>query len=143
LTNGLDEDVVFVGGRTYKVRFDQLVSASEITDILSEPEVFASADAKTFGNANQIKITTKFKVVDTSTEVDEELRHSLFTALAPHLEGVSYEDFVSDNEHKSVGLMKYYKVSPTIADDIKTASVWAILGSLVMVFLYILFRFKK
>ena len=35
------------------------------------------------------------------------------------------------------------KVSPTIADDIKRSSVWAILGSLVVVFLYILFRFKK
>src|SRR5690554_3366562 len=143
LTNGLDEGVDFVGGRTYQVRFDQPVSASEITDILSEPEVFGSADAKTFGNANQLKITTKFKVDDTSAEVDEELRTSLFNALAPHLEGVSYDDFISDNDHKTVGLMKYYKVSPTIADDIKTASIWAILGSLVVVFLYILFRFKK
>ena len=35
------------------------------------------------------------------------------------------------------------KVSPTIADDIKQNSFWAILGSLVVVFLYILFRFRK
>ena len=35
------------------------------------------------------------------------------------------------------------KVSPTIADDIKTSSLWAILGSLIVVFLYILIRFKK
>ena len=35
------------------------------------------------------------------------------------------------------------KVSPTIADDIKRSSVWAILGSLIVVFLYILLRFKK
>ncbi|HLV15688.1 MAG TPA: protein translocase subunit SecDF, partial [Xanthomarina sp.] len=143
LTNGLDQGVDFVGGRTYQVRFDQAVSASEITDILSDPAVFGSADAKTFGNANQLKITTKYKVDETSAEVDEELRTSLFNALAPHLEGVSYDDFISDNDHKTVGLMKYYKVSPTIADDIKTASIWAILGSLVVVFLYILFRFKK
>ncbi|MCX7551990.1 protein translocase subunit SecDF [Xanthomarina sp. F2636L] len=143
LTNGLDEGVDFVGGRTYQVRFDQPVSASEITSILSEPEFFSSADAKTFGNTSQLKITTKFKVDETSAEVDEELRKTLYTALQPHLEGVSYEDFISDNEHKTVGLMKYYKVSPTIADDIKKASVWAILGSLVVVFLYILFRFKR
>lgn len=142
-TNGLDEGVDFVGGRTYQVRFDQPVSSSEITDLLSDPEVFGSADAKTFGNANQLKITTKFKVDETSAEVDEELRKTLYSALLPHLEGVSYEDFISDNEHKTVGLMKYYKVSPTIADDIKSASIWAILGSLIVVFLYILFRFKR
>ena len=35
------------------------------------------------------------------------------------------------------------KVSPTIADDIKQSSLWAVLASLVVVFLYILFRFKK
>ena len=33
-TNGLDQGVDFVGGRTYQVRFAQDVSASEITDII-------------------------------------------------------------------------------------------------------------
>ena len=140
-TNGLDQGVDFVGGRTYQVRFAQEVSASEITATLSD--VFGSADAKTFGADNQLKITTKFRVNDTGAEADEEIRQSLFNALQPHLEGVSYEDFISDNEHKTVGLMKYYKVSPTIADDIKKASFWAILGSLIVVFLYILLRFKR
>ncbi|TYA59660.1 protein translocase subunit SecDF [Formosa maritima] len=142
-TNGLDQGVDFVGGRTYQVRFAQDVSSSEITSTLSAPEVFGSADAKTFGSSNQLKITTKFKVDETGAEVDEEIRQTLFTALLPHLEGVTYEDFISDDDHKTVGLMKYYKVSPTIADDIKKASFWAILGSLVVVFLYILFRFKR
>merc|ERR1712176_1653974 len=31
----------------------------------------------------------------------------------------------------------------TIADDIKNASFWAVLGSLIVVFLYILLRFRK
>ena len=35
------------------------------------------------------------------------------------------------------------KVGPTIADDIKQSSLWAVLASLVVVFLYILLRFKK
>lgn len=142
-TNGLDQGVDFVGGRTYQVRFAQDVSATEITNLLSQPDVFGSADAKTFGDANQLKITTKYKVNETGAEVDEEIRKSLYTALIPHLENVSYEDFISDADTKTVGLMKNYKVSPTIADDIKQASFWAILGSLIVVFLYILIRFKK
>lgn len=141
VVNGLDGGVDFVGGRTYQVRFSEDVSPSEITTTLSE--AFGSADAKTFGDANQLKITTKYKVNETGAEVDEEIRKSLYEALVPHLEGVSYEDFISDAEGKSVGLMKYYKVSPTIADDIKQASFWAILGSLIVVFLYILIRFKR
>ena len=39
--------------------------------------------------------------------------------------------------------MSSIKVGPTIADDIKQNSVWAIFGSLVIVFFYILLRFQK
>ncbi|MDO5971572.1 protein translocase subunit SecDF [Flavivirga aquimarina] len=142
-TNSLDQGVDFVGGRTYQVRFAQDVSASEITGVLSQPDVFGSADAKTFGDANQLKITTKYQVNETGAEVDEAIRKSLFDALQPYFDGMSYEDFISDSDTKTVGLMKYDKVSPTIADDIKQASFWAILGSLIVVFLYILIRFKR
>src|SRR5690606_4734746 len=140
-TNGLDQGVDFVGGRTYQVRFSQDVSPTEITSVLSN--VFGSADAKTYGSTNQLKITTKYKVDDTSAEVDEEMRVELYNALQPYLNGMSYEDFISDSETKTVGLMQYFKVSPTIADDIKQASFWAVLGSLIVMFLYILLRFKK
>ena len=142
-TNKLDQGVDFVGGRTSQVRFAEPVSAAEITDVLSKPEVFGSASAKTVGDNNDLKITTKYKINETGAEVDEEIRLKLFTALQPHLPGLTYEDFISDSETKQVGLMKSYKVSPSIADDIKQASFWAILGSLVVVFLYILFRFKR
>ncbi|UKM65055.1 protein translocase subunit SecDF [Flavobacteriaceae bacterium GSB9] len=143
-TNGLDQGVDFVGGRTYQVRFANDISAEEITDLLSQPDVFASADAKTFGSANQLKITTKYKVNESGASVDEEIRKTLYDALVPYLEGVSYEQFIDLNdENKQVGLLESYKVTPTIADDIKQASIWAILGSLIVVFLYILFRFKK
>ena len=141
-TNGLDQGVDFVGGRTYQVRFAQDVSATEVTKTLVD--AFGSADAKIFGDANQLKITTKYKVNETSAEVDEEIRNSLYVALQQYLpNGYSYEDFISEPEDKQIGLMKDYKVSPTIADDIKKASFWAILGSLIVVFLYILFRFKR
>ncbi len=143
-TNGLDQGVDFVGGRTYQVRFAEDVSAEEITNLLSQPDVFGSADAKTFGSSNQLKITTKYKVDESGSEVDEEIRKGLYDALVPYLEGISYQDFIDLNdENKQVGLLESYKVSPTIADDIKQASVWAVLGSLIVVFLYILFRFKK
>ena len=141
--NGLDSGVDFVGGRTYQVRFAQDVNASEITNLLSKPDVFGSADAKTFGASNQLKITTKYKVNESGQDVDEAIKNSLFKALQPYLGGMDYDSFTSDSDTKTLGLMKYYKVSPTIADDIKQASFWAILGSLVVVFLYILFRFKK
>lgn len=141
--NGLDQGVDFVGGRTYQVRFDQPVNSAEISATLSDPAVFGSADAKTFGDDNQLKITTKFRIDEASEEADEEMRQTLFNALQPHLNGMSYDEFILNKEGKTAGLMKKYKVSPTIADDIKQASFWAVLGSLIVVFLYILIRFKR
>ena len=39
--------------------------------------------------------------------------------------------------------MSYIKVEPTIADDIKTSAIYAVFGSLLVVFLYILLRFRR
>ncbi|MDX1462516.1 MAG: protein translocase subunit SecDF, partial [Marinirhabdus sp.] len=141
-TNGLNQGVDFVGGRTYTVRFDKDVDATAVENDLVA--TFESAEAKTYGSDNQLKITTKYKVDETGSEVDNEVERMLFTALQPNLpSGMTLEEFKADDENKVAGRMEYYKVSPTIADDIKTSSFWAVLGSLVVVFLYILLRFRR
>jgi SecD/SecF fusion protein len=55
---------------------------------------------------------------------------------------LTYDDFVNGADDKSVGIMGSSKVGPTIADDIKKNSFLAIFGSLAVVFLYILLRFR-
>ncbi|MEL6812125.1 MAG: protein translocase subunit SecDF [Bacteroidota bacterium] len=141
-TIGLNQGIDFVGGRTYTVRFAQDVDAVKIQDELVA--VFESAQAKTYGGDNQLKITTKYKVNETGREVDAEVEQKLYGALKPYLPAnMSMEQFTQDSEDKVAGRMEYYKVSPTIADDIKKSSFWAVLGSLVVVFLYILLRFRR
>lgn len=141
-TTGLDQGIDFVGGRTYQVRFDQDMSVEEVKSDLHA--VFESAEVKTIGGANQLKISTKYKVEDSSIEADEEVQSMLFKALQKYLpDGMTYTEFLEGSGDKKIGKMLSSKVSPTIADDIQKSSVWAILGSLVVVFLYILFRFKK
>ncbi len=141
-TQGLDQGVDFVGGRNYQIRFVDPVNPSEITSELSE--VFGSASAKTFGDANQIMVTTKYKVDVQGTEVDDEILNKLYTSLLKYLpDGATYEDFIPGGTNGDIGVMKYRKVGPTIADDIKQNALWAIVGSLAVVFLYILLRFRK
>ncbi|WP_299519185.1 protein translocase subunit SecDF [Winogradskyella sp.] len=143
-TNKLDQGIDFVGGRTYQVRFEQPVSTEEITNVLINPAVFGSAEVKTIGAANQLKISTKYRVEDNSVEADEEIQTKLFEALKPYLpDGMTYTQFQDGSGEAKIGKMLSSKVSPTIADDIKKSSFWAVLGSLVVVFLYILFRFKR
>ncbi|OQD42127.1 protein translocase subunit SecDF [Croceivirga radicis] len=143
VTKGLQQGVDFIGGRSYQVRFEKEVNPSEIASELND--VFGSGtNVKTFGDANQIKITTPYKVDEEGIEIDNEIQDKLFTSLQKYLpDGITFEEFTVGASEKSIGILQSTKVGPTIADDIKQNAYWAILGSLAVVFLYILFRFRK
>jgi SecD/SecF fusion protein len=139
---GLNQGVDFVGGRSYTVRFEKAVNPTEISSLLNDE--FGSVEVKTFGEENQLKITTKYKVDVEGIAVDEEIQNKLYASLSNYLpNGISYDDFVKGSSEKSIGIMSSMKVGPTIADDIKKNSFLAVIGSLIVVFLYILLRFQK
>ena len=139
LFQGLNQGVDFLGGRSYIVRFDKEVKSSDIESTLNN--AFGSAEVKTYGASNQLKITTKYKVDQEGLVVDDEIKNILFDNLGEQFDNqISYSEFTTGED---IGIMSSIKVGPTIADDIKQNSVWAIFGSLVIVFLYILLRFQK
>ena len=140
-TRGLNQGVDFVGGRSYVVRFVEPVPQEEIQSKLVA--TLGNAEVKTFGSENQLKITSNYKVDDTSTSVDDEIHQILYSGLSEYIGDITIDDFVNGNEDKQIGIMSSFGVGPTIADDIKKNSFLAVFGSLIIVFLYILFRFKK
>jgi SecD/SecF fusion protein len=140
--NGLNQGVDFVGGRTFQLRFENEVKASEISDILTKT-FGTNVEAKTFGTDNQLKITTKYKVNEEGEGVDTEVNQKLYEGLKSYFPSTSYEEFVTNYEGKKIGVLQASKVGPTIAEDIKTNSYWAVLGSLFVVFLYLLISFRK
>ncbi len=143
MTTGLQEGVDFIGGRTYQIRFEKVVNPSEIASELNS--VFGSGtQVKTFGEDNQIKVTTPYKVDVEGIEVDNEIQDKLFTSLQKLLpDGMDKADFIMGGGERSIGILQSIKVGPTIADDIKNNAFLAIIGSLAVVFLYILLRFRR
>ena len=142
-TNGFNQGVDFVGGRTFQVRFENSVKANVVAADLTK--AFGNnVEAKTFGEDDQLKITTKYKVAEEGEGVDKEVNEILFNGLKKYLPAdMTYEKFVTNYEGKTVGILQATKVGPTIAEDIKTNSYWAVLGSLAVVFLYLLISFRK
>lgn len=141
-TNGLDQGVDFVGGRTFQVRFEKPVKAEEIKMELTK--VFGSAEAKVFGNDNQLKITTKYKVKEHGAEADLEVNKLLYDNLKQHYSaGLTYDKFVNAYDGKKVGILQASKVGPTVAEDIKTNAYWAVLGAMLIVGLYLVISFRK
>jgi SecD/SecF fusion protein len=142
-TNGLNQGVDFVGGRTFQVRFPKTISAEEVRqDLLAAFD--GSAEAKIFGKDNQLKITTKFKVAEPGTEADQEVNKILFDNLKKHFDAsMTYEKFVNSYDGKDLGILQASKVGPTVADDIKTNSYWAVIGAMLIVGLYLVVSFRK
>ena len=134
ITKGLNPGIDFTGGRTYVIRFDQPVSTVDVADRLGE--VYGQNPlVVVYGNEDQVKITTKYKVDEPDAE--EEVETLLYQGLQPLLpEGVDQATFLENYRQSS------QTVGPTIAFDIMIKAIYAIGFSLLIIFLYILLRFR-
>lgn len=129
ISKGINFGVDFEGGRSYVVRFDKPVTTIEVIDALKGP-FNETPVVKTFGGNDQVKITTAFMIDAEGQQVEEQVTSKLNEGLST-LGGNTYE------------VMSFQKVGPTIADDIKTSAIWAILISCALMFLYIFIRFRR
>lgn len=139
---GLNPGIDFTGGRNYVVRFDQDVRTDEIrTAIINE--FGGNPEVKTFGGNNQIRITTNYKIDENSTEVDRECEQKLYNALKGFYvkTEISEKDFTQQIDPR--GIQSSQKVQPTVARELLMDAVWAVLVSLVLIFVYIAVRFKN
>ncbi len=154
---GFDQGVDFVGGRTYVVKFDDKVNTGDVRSLLSE-SFGSEPQVKTFGADNQVKIITKYKIDDEGDGIDSEVQTILYDKLKSlyKTQNISREMFLqgfvinngtpvisTDDNVENFGFQSSSKVGPTIADDIKQSATIAIIISLVVMFLYILIRFKN
>lgn len=120
------------------VRFDEPVKTAEVRDMLEGHFEGAGVQVITIGSENQVRISTKYKIEENSETVDNEIEEKLYQGLKPLLKAdVTKDVFVDANIQSS------QKVGPTIADDIKTAAVWAVIFALLAIGLYIFIRFRE
>lgn len=137
IVRGLNPGIDFAGGRSYVVRFDQNVKTTQVSAALAPMFGGDAPEVKTFGEDNQVKITTKFMINSTDAEADNIVDSLFYKGLQPLLgENATYNDFQHKYKQSSV------KVGPTIAQDIKKDAVLAVSIALVVIFLYILLRFR-
>lgn len=134
-TKGLNPGIDFAGGRNYVVSFKENVEPEKIAvaleKVYGEPPM-----VKTFGSSNQVKITTKFKINE--KDADNLADSLLYVGLKPLIkDDITMDEFFTDYRQTS------QKVGPTVADDIMSKSIIAVIIALVLMFLYILLRFRK
>ncbi|MFK8039274.1 MAG: protein translocase subunit SecDF [Crocinitomicaceae bacterium] len=127
-TKGLDLGVDFTGGRTYKVQFvENPADNGAIKKSLGK--VFGSEPTvKQVDNDYTVAITTKYLITENSQEASDKVEAALKAGI-----GSMGEYDIEESK----------MIAPTISSDLRTSSFYAIIFSLIIIFLYIVFRFRK
>ena len=141
-TRGLSFGIDFSGGRTYVVRFDQPVNAVEVRSSMNK-QFDEAPEVKTYGPSTQLKITTKYKIKEDGDDVKNEIMAKLYEGAKPYFaNAITLEEFKS-TETNPLGIIQAEQVGGTIAHDNLVHSIWAIIGGLIIIFVYIGLRFRS
>ena len=128
INHGFHFGVDFKGGRMYVVRFEKAMETETIKTNLRE-SLGDAPDVKTYGSDFDQKITTSYLIEDQAEDAEQKVQAALKAGLDKT--GVKYE-IISSN-----------KVGETVSADIKSKALYAIIFSCILMFVYILIRFKK
>ncbi len=155
--NGLKPGIDFSGGNSYVIRFEKPVNADEIRDKLTEKFDGYSLYVITMGSANQIRVSTNYTDENDATDDQSLVETMLYDGLKEYMNPeVTQEMFVNRyfvkdgkyelanlEEGENFGIQQSQNVGPTIAKEMLAKAAWAILLSLIVIFVYILIRFKN
>jgi len=141
-TKGFNLGVDLNGGRAYVIALDNTnFNTSQISDAVSAKFGGASAQVKYYGDNSTIYLVTKYRIDEQGKEADEAVKAELYDALKGfYTTPPSLKDFAALNNN--IGIEQVEIVGPTIARDVAFKSIWAVILSLVIIFIYILIRFK-
>jgi SecD/SecF fusion protein len=140
---GLNLGVDFTGGRSYVVAFSQPTEPSALKTQLAKYFGEQGTEVKTYGANNVLKVTTSYLMQNETSETDENVKHALIQGIQD-LTGLTHVADTADVQAAGTfTIASTSKVGATIAGDIKSAAWQSIFCSLVMIFLYILVRFRR
>lgn len=130
MTRGLHYGIDFKGGTEIQLRFEKSVEVSEVRRALGFTGI--NGEIKRFGGDNEILVRTETLVAaDANGQRD-------VTALEDKIKtGVA--EIIKDNPME---IDRIDDVGPKIAEDMKASSIYAIIGSILVILIYITLRFE-
>ncbi len=142
IVNGLNLGVDFKGGRSYIVSFNKPVVATDIRVALANSFENQGTEVKNYGSNNVLKVTTSYLIDDDSDDADSKVQNALIQGVTSYT-GLEFTAQDSGLDDKHFTISSSSKVGATVADDIKNSAFKASLFSLLGIFIYLLFRFRK
>lgn len=124
IIKGVSYGIDFKGGQEYVLNFATPVDVSETRDILDNA-LGGQSEVKQFGREQDILVR-----IDATGNADQ-IQNTVVTALS-----MAWPD-------NPPNVIKSDTVGPRFAEDLKRGALYAVISSLVVIFLYILVRFKN
>lgn len=124
LTQGLNYGIDFKGGKEFVLDFENPVSVVELRSDLSGP-LGSTPELKLFGSESEILIRT-----DNESDISE-VQNIITTTV---------RELYPDNPFN---VIKTDVVGPRFAEDLKSGALQAVIYAIVIIFIYILIRFRN
>uniref|UniRef100_UPI004048CA3E protein translocase subunit SecDF n=1 Tax=Algoriphagus sp. TaxID=1872435 RepID=UPI004048CA3E len=141
VVNGLKFGVDFTGGRSYVVAFSQPMVPSDLKVGL-DGEFDGSVEVKTYGANNVLKVTTSYLINEDDDASNQEVESKVKEGIAT-VTGFAFVENTAELGENQFSITGSSKVGATVADDIKSSSLEAMIAALIAIFLYVLIRFRK
>ena len=133
--NQLRPGIDFAGGTLVELHFDPPVQIEQIRDNLKSVQIeggtvdLSGSEIKNFGSANDIliRVAEREAGTDVADGIKEALRAGLASSIPADMEWVRRQE----------------KVGPKIGDELRGAAVRAILVSLILILVYMAWRFRQ
>ncbi len=144
VARGFDLGVDFKGGYAYNIEFDNNVTIDANTLRTSLTETLGSTPVvKSVDTDNTYNIVTDYLIDDDADDAADRVMEAMHAGISAAIGGGLSIDQFKDSDATGTHVISSSKVGPTIADDIKTSSVYATVFALLLIFLYIFIRFSK
>lgn len=143
---GLDQSIDFTGGRNYVVVFEKSTTPEQVRDVLDEAFPGCTNSALSLGTDNKtIRISTNYKIESNSPTVDDEAETLLYTTLKKHgmVSQPSVDAFKNPDIREGGSIISSSKVGPSVAKDVTYGAIYSVIIALIVIFLYILLRFRN
>ena len=151
---GLSQSIDFTGGRNYKVEFLQPVQTEDVkAAIVKQFEANAKNDEAVnvtviaLGTTGtNVRVSTNYLINENNAESDaliESLLYKAFVDGGMVASTVTEEAFLDRDNREGGSIVSSQKVGPSIAEDITYGAILSVLFAIVVIFVYILVRFRN
>ena len=139
---GFELGVDFKGGYSYNVQFAENINVEALRNSLTT-KFGGSPIVKAIDTKNSFNVVTSYEVDNNTPEAADLVMAKLFEGVKEVSPSADLETFKKQDSAGKTHVTSFSKVGSYVADDIRNSAGKAIGLSILLIFLYITFRFNK